>query len=591
MTIDMYQALKIGANEVVLEKLRFTKDLTLEEEILKAHALDMRFDESSLDAEKLINNVLEKLRIYPDNFLEIKARSVKLTILLKFQNFRIINPELIKWKFLWENFSQDEKESLENYYALYLLVKSFTDHARSSKKNVWDQAIHEIDLAIIIFEKIEDYFNLGFAYYFKIIMEGDRAYTQSMEEIFDRIIILQKKNNYFFSNNKYQILMKSMIFHSKGEIENALAEIEKISYESDQYFPLWVHLAVQFFSGFLYFDAGKINRIIEIYTNILPMSAKIKYQHVLGWINRLLGSSYVHLGEISKGKDFIDEAIIINREIDDPVCLAMTLHEAANLYYYENDVDTAISYLKEINNLFEKDYHWTQNLYLYILLEKGDISLVESFIQKLKAKNSEILEKAPGWEKMSEIERFYIDFFDTLLLKYRKRAKDKIKAQTKLEELLNLPLDKWHGISSYLYATNHYLELLVQEFSDYQEKEVLSEINKLVSKSIVLSKKYKKFNFYVNFSIIEARILLLSQISLKKPIKPALDLLNELEIQPRIKHVPLLKIQIEEEKRNMLEKTSDWKRLSEENASITKIVEDIQLKEYIDSSKRLIESI
>jgi tetratricopeptide (TPR) repeat protein len=591
MTIDLFQALKIGQNQVVLNTLNSKKDLGLEELILKAQALDMRFDESSLEAEKLINNVLGKIRKNQDEALYLKAISIKLSILLKFQNFRIINQELLKWRSLWEKFPQNEKRKFENYNAYYLVVKSYTDHSRSSETGVWDRAIEDINQAIRIFEQSEDYFNLGIGYYFKAMMDWDRGYTQSIEDILEQIMKLQNNLDYFLSNDQYQIFIRSIILFSRGKKENALKKIQPILSNTQDYFPLWVHLVIHFFSGWIYFNLGKVDEVIDIFTELLPLSKKIRCYHMLGWVFRLLGSSYVHLGEISLGKTYIEEAIKINKEIDDPVCLAMTLHEASNLYYYENDIDTAISYLEDLNCLFKDSMHWTQALYLFILLEKGDISSVESFIQKLKANKSDQLEKAPEWERLSKQENFYINLFEILLLKYRKRAKDKIESQIRLEELLSLPLDQWPGIHTYLQATTHYLELLVQEFSEYHEEEVLEEIMKLVTKSIEISKKYRKLNFQVNFSIIEARLLLLKQISIQKQIRPALDLLDVLENQSKIRNIPLLKNQIENEKRNMLEKTSEWKKLSEENISITKIVEDIQLRDYIGRGKKLIDSI
>ncbi|MFX1511854.1 MAG: hypothetical protein ACFFCQ_04650 [Promethearchaeota archaeon] len=188
MLAKLDQLLKFGDNEQVLEILAIQNSLSLEERIYKARALEMRFDESIFEAEEIINDVIHQLKPLNDKILELKARSTKLHILLKFLNFRLIQQELDAWIHLWEQCTVHEKDTLKQNYAAYLTAKSVTDHSRTTDSEVWNSASQEIKLVIEIFEYLDDYHDVSWALYLKFMIERDRENKEAFQETLSSVL-------------------------------------------------------------------------------------------------------------------------------------------------------------------------------------------------------------------------------------------------------------------------------------------------------------------------------------------------------------------------------------------------------------------
>ncbi|MFX0063581.1 MAG: tetratricopeptide repeat protein [Candidatus Hermodarchaeota archaeon] len=581
------QLLNLGENEKVLEIL-FRKDsLSLEERIFKARALEMRFDEFVLQAEEIINEVIQQIVPLNDKILELKARSAKLNILIKFMNFKLLQQELDAWVHLWEQCTAYEKQTLRKAYATYLAIKSFSEAARSTDIEVFKSASQDISLTIEIFESLNDYYSASWALFIKALIDAAYGNIDAYQEMLSRVIKLSQTINNVFTSHELIKLHKGTVQIHEGKSDQALKTYEEVYIDALEHFPPWLYS--WYFGGhglgLLYLLLGQYPKVIESIPKIMRTNEKLKAVHQLAWDKRILGEAYVQMGEISKGKGLIEEALEINREINDSTCLVQCLVKVCKLNYFLGDTEKAIDNLREAIGLLPKekqisnlDILWFLEGYYFftiLLLEQGMRAEAEKFFHTLTQRYQ---------KHSSKIMDFYFSLGEILLLKYEKRAVKKVMAQTKLEQLLKTTPEGWLSQEIYFYAVIHYLDLLLHEFNEFQEQEVLEEILKILDETKRFAHKYYQTNFLVQFSVIEAKLLLI-----QGKLQEANELLENLAQQAEVVNIPRLKKQVEKELLAIENTFSLWKKLITDNVSLREKIEQSELISYIKSVRKVVE--
>ncbi|MFX1511853.1 MAG: tetratricopeptide repeat protein [Promethearchaeota archaeon] len=323
------------------------------------------------------------------------------------------------------------------------------------------------------------------------------------------------------------------LYFLTGINDKDFRDLEEIYNEAREFLPPWLYSDYGAGLFILYSRSGQYSKVIEVASKIYKIVQKVNNLHSLAWIKRTLGDAYVQMGDILKGKRLIEEALKINREIDDPTCLALCLVEVGKLNYYLGKTENALDHLKEAIGLFaeEKSLMFLSPYYFFVLLllEQGKKTEVEKVVDTLKQR----------YQKFSSTN--FSSFVEALLLKYETRATKKVMVQTKLEQLLKTPPEgKWFKQEIYFYVVIHYLDLLVHEFNEFQEQEVLEEISTILDETKKLAKRYCQTNFLVQFSIIEAKLFLIQD-----KFQEAHELLETLVQRASVVNIPRLKSQVE----------------------------------------------
>lgn len=152
------------------------------------------------------------------------------------------------------------------------------------------------------------------------------------------------------------------------------------------------------------------------------------------------------------------------------------------------------------------------------------------------------------------------------------------------DEMLKLLKKRSSIWENYLYATSQYIELLLNEFNEFQKIEVLNELLDTLENIRKPLKKYDCPNLLTHYSILEARLLLI-----QGNIQQAFDLLKDLITQDIVKQVPLLMKEAEEEIKFLKTRLLRWKQFIKSNFSLEEKIEQINVMNYLLESKKLVD--
>lgn len=575
--------LKVGENEQVLALLAQKNLLSIEEQIYQARALEMRFDESIFEAEAIVNEVLHQLESLNDPILELQARSVKLHMLYKFQNFRPIQQEIDVWGQRWSHCTPQVQEALQQTYLTYLLFKTVIKPRTSTDIETWKATGQKVDSVIQKFEKIGDYYNAAWAIHIQtgILLTYDD--WDAYRTIPSRLAKIGQYTKHFLASPDIIKLFKAYILFYEGKRDQGLKNYEETFTQFQKSSPPWLHTWLGSMGlGFSYLISGQYSKVIDSVPKFMAINKRLKNAHLLSWDKRILGEAYYQTGDSVAGKRLIEEALEIVREIDDPICQVICLVKSAKLNYFLGETEKALNYLREAQGLLSTDrllskldIQWFLEGYYYIMtlfLEQDRRTEAEDFFKMLTRRYS---------FNSSEVMDFYVSLGEILLLKYERRATKKALAQAKLEELLRTTPKGWLPQEIYFYAVTHYLDLLLNEFNAYQEPEVLDEILQILKENKRTAQQYHQTNFLVQFSGIEAKLLVI-----QGDLQQAHDLLKDLTQDAAVVKIPRLKKQIEKELLDLTAQFSTMKRLIAANASLGEKIKETDLLNYIEEVKR-----
>ncbi|MFX0065637.1 MAG: tetratricopeptide repeat protein [Candidatus Hermodarchaeota archaeon] len=583
MLAKLDQLLKLGENEQVLALLAQKDSLSLEERIYQARALEMRFDESIFEAEAIISEVLHQLESLNDPILEFQARSVKLHILYKFQNFIPVQREIDAWEQRWAHCTPQVQEALQQNYLTYLLIKTVIEPRASTDIETWKATGQKVDSVIEKFEQIGDYYNAAWAIHIQsgVLLTYDDL--DAYRTLPSRLAKTGQYTKHLLTSPDIIKLFNAYILFYEGKRDQGLKNYEETFTQFQKSSPPWLHTWLGSLGlGLSYLISGQYAKVIGSVPKFMAINKRLKNAHLLSWDKRILGEAYYQTGDIITGKRLIEEAVEIVREIDDTRCLVNCLVKSAKLNYFLGETEKALEHLREAQGLLstdhplsELDIQWFLEGYYFIMvlfLEQGRRTEAEHFFKMLTQRYR---------PHSSKIMDFYISLGEILLLKYEKRATKKALAQAKLEELLQTTPEGWLSQEIYFYAVTHYLDLLLQEFSTYQEPEVLDEILRLLNKNKQAAQQYHQPNFLVQLSGIEAKLLVI-----KGDLQKAHDLLENLAQDDTVIKTPHLKKQVENELSTLTAQFNTMKRLITANASLGEKIRETDLVNYIEEAKK-----
>ncbi len=537
--VNIDNLLKHGQYTQSLQLLSEKTELSVEDKILKARALELTCDESIFEAELVINDVLAEILILEDRFLEIEARSVKLLILFKFLNFPQIWNEQGIFENIWNNLDDAERNKLQVCYARYLLVSNYVKAYTSVDIDDFSSGSQKVLEAVNIFLLNGDMYYATYALGFRSVLD---IINFNITEIHISLEILKSNN---LKENDFEKLIYNWILSCKeigtGNIIEAIAILEK-TLEGSASFP-WIHIGVIYSLATMLIMIGKYDATIPLVENAISISDKLQVIHHIAYGKRVLADVYYSVGELEKAKILIEDALKINTEILDQSCLSHSLSRASKIYYQLGNVEKAIKFSSEGYNIIEPNKISIIDIFvlidgyyykLILLLESGETRQAEEFYQSLNDRYT------PGQFKEMD---YYMQLFEALLLKYEKRITKKVQAQSIFEKLINEEINVTFITKELkIYAIFHYLELLLHEFNEFQEQEVLNEINLLLSQVMTFSTKHNLISFKLRFTIIEAQLLIIQGDFIK-----ADNLLTELQIALEQQQNMFLKKRVEDQ--------------------------------------------
>ena len=297
---------------------------------------------------------------------------------------------------------------------------------------------------------------------------------------------------------------------------------------------------------------------------------KISLQYNMPKLLNLFGSGviYWNKGELQLALKDIKKGTSLAREYHKPMFRHMGLNAIGKIYYELGDWDQAIKYYKEAIDLAEnfesnKVYQISNLFELYIYM--GDISVAPQIFHNIEQYQNKV--KDNKWFNL-----FY-RFNKALLLKKSKRTRDLGIAQ---EIFKNIAHEEVISLGMTQIAIFNLCEMLLDEFKDTKNIEVLDEFSPLLTNLRDVAKKRHSYKIIAETYLLEAKLSII-HFNFKKA-RLSLTKAQQFAEKYGLKR---LAIKISNEHDKLLQNLEVWNQMKEENVDISERLEKIDINDQI----------
>ncbi|MFX0043569.1 MAG: tetratricopeptide repeat protein [Candidatus Hodarchaeota archaeon] len=314
---------------------------------------------------------------------------------------------------------------------------------------------------------------------------------------------------------------------------------------------------------------GKLNDAIEYLKQGLTIANESGNKWPVIMILRILGNSYFLRGELDRAIEYYKNGLEVAKEVDNKDLMINFLIGIGEYYSEKGELDLALEHLGQGIALCEEFRDKRNMIFLLgsaieISLLKDDYERAQEFFIRLKQLSVQFNDKKIN---------IMLLYYNALLLKTSSRFRNKIKAEEKLRQILemeNLPY------TFEVSALIHLSELLLTELRVTNEVEVLQEIKPLITQLLEVAENSNSYWVLCEAYLLKAKIALL-----ELDIKTARRLLIQAtQIAKRYDLKQLIKkLNVENEELN--DKLGLWEQLKEVNAPLAERLDLIRLDQQI----------
>ncbi|MHA1522316.1 MAG: tetratricopeptide repeat protein [Promethearchaeota archaeon] len=284
-----------------------------------------------------------------------------------------------------------------------------------------------------------------------------------------------------------------------------------------------------------------------------------------------LGAIYWNKGELQSALENIKKGVSSAQTYKKPIFKHMGLNALGKIYYELGEWDQAIKYYKEAINLAEnidanKIYMLSNILNLYATM--GDLSTAPHIFQKIEQ-----------YQDRGKDDKWFSSFYrfnKALLLKQSKRTRDLGAAQ---EIFKNIAHEEVTSLEMAQLAILNLCEMLLDEFKDTQNVEVLEELTPLLTRLRKVAKKRHSFKILAESYILSAKLSMI-----KFDFKTARQSLTQAQQIAEKTGLKRLAIKISNEHDNLLKNLEVFAQMKEDNVPISERLEKIEINSQISTS-------
>jgi len=350
--------------------------------------------------------------------------------------------------------------------------------------------------------------------------------------------VLQKELGNTFENVWANALMARVMFQGRQNIKIAITYTEKaISLAKEIKFNhFWIAMC-QLFIGVYYAFFGEFNDSLSYHLKSLAIFKNIKNNYFTATTLNNLGGIYSSLGDFDSALESYEESLLLyelqSTGVEIPLC---GLIEVALDY---DDIDLAQKYYNRLESLYNHK-------------KEGFIALLYPF------------EKA-------------------LILKRSSRIRDKAKAEELFKQVIEAE-SMWFDTTQY--AIIHLCDLLISEYRQTNNNEVLDELNSYIAKLLTIAEKLHSYLVFCEAFILQAKLALVNL-----DVKAARRFLTQAQKIAEKYGIKRLTMKISHEHDELLRKVNIWEKFKESEVSLAERWELAGLNEQLENMvrKRLIE--
>ncbi|MHA2168639.1 MAG: tetratricopeptide repeat protein [Candidatus Kariarchaeaceae archaeon] len=337
---------------------------------------------------------------------------------------------------------------------------------------------------------------IAYGYFITQKVDQSQEYLSKIEDIWNTLTDEQKDNATEWEGQMYHV--KAGICYYEGEFDEAISFHEKNLELREQINDKLMLQGTLNNLGIIYSKMGEYDKAFECAKQLLTISEELGSKQSMAYTYGRFGWHYITTGEYDQAREYFNKQLEICNEFNMRYLGALATNNLAKTYYREGKYEQAIkNFMKSLSVLedFNLEIFGVEPLYYLILsnLKIESDKLANNYMQKLK----QMAEKVPN-----ETIKAYEKLSQAIILKNNPRSKDKVEAQTILEEIIKD--EKNFEIT--LDATLHLSELLLDELKMYGRDEVLEEVENLTRGIYSKAQEQQLYPLIVEILILRAKL-------------------------------------------------------------------------------------
>ena len=326
--------------------------------------------------------------------------------------------------------------------------------------------------------------------------------------------------------------------------------------------------------GMTYSFKGEIELALGNFEKGLKLAEEHDYKVLTSRIHNNIGELYRAIGELELAQTNYEKALNIAKDCNEFDFIVIFLNNIAEILTSKDKLSEARQYLVEGKQYLPKTKDVGIRSLLYASWVEVSVMLDNLTEAEEAVDQLEVMVNKYG-KKIIQLHR---DYGKALVYKSSNRLKFKVKAQELLETIINTS-----GIEFELMikAMNHRIELLIYEYSAYEQDVVLVEIVKSIEQMYNLAKKQHRYATLIDVLIIQSRLAIIDN-----KFDQASLLLTQAELMAKEKQMEHYSKKVQTEIEILENNLSEIKRIIA-SKSISERLDQIELLDYIRRARKI----
>jgi len=355
---------------------------------------------------------------------------------------------------------------------------------------------------------------------------------------------------------------------------------------------------------------GELDQALDYFEQSLKICEQLQDQQITAKNLGSIGIVHHSKGELNKALEYYQKSLEMNREIENIDGIVIFLGNIGEILRLKGDLDEALSYYQESLEVYQKIGGKSIPMALayvnsgLVFQQKGEAKKALEFFNK----GLEIFKESGNTQRIAEVYFFRIPLLididkieqaekslaqlqtineqednkmidqmarvsEALLLKIKKRAKNRARA----EELLSQVLDEVViNYEVFLVALINLSDLYLTELQLTGDEEALQDLKKLMDKQLAIAKDQKSFPILVETYFLQAQLSLV-----ELDISNAQQLLNQAQLTAEERGLKRLAMKISSEYDFYFEEKEMWEEFTDKKPSISERLSHTSLEENI----------
>ena len=328
------------------------------------------------------------------------------------------------------------------------------------------------------------------------------------------------------------------------------------------------------FIAWFFFFQGDIDKALENLNKSNEIFNKIEKSPFFGEVevNNLIlhGAISSQRGDLFESIKYNEDALILAKKNNFLYFIYNILNNLGCTYLEFADWDKSILYFSQALKMAEnmQDTFSIVNFYgglFNAYLNKGDIKTAEEYLEHIIIINDS--------EQNKRIDQVFRSC-QALLLRKSKRTRDLGKAQEMLKEISE---EEIIHIEIVIRALINLCEMLVLEFKESKDPDVLNDLNPLINKLYKIAESQKSYLVMAETLLLKSKVAI---ISLK--LTEARQLLNQAQIIAKEHGLKTLAIKISVENDELINNLEIYEKMKLENEPIEKRFDKINIEKQLN---------